>query len=77
MRAAWARGLSVPGLAIRYTPETIEVGQGGDLAYERGLVHITLENKTSDEGNYVYVWKKRDGQWRVALYMWNTRSAAS
>ncbi len=76
-REAWTRGLSVPNLVFRYTPEAIEVAQAGDLAYERGLVNVTLKNKTTDEGNYVYVWKKRDGQWRVALYIWNTRPAAT
>lgn len=76
VRAAWARGLGVPGLVIRYTPEAIEVAQAADLAYEYGLVNVSLKNKTTEEGNYVYVWKKRDGHWHVALYIWNTRPAA-
>lgn len=73
VRAAWTRGLNVPDLVIRYIPETIEVAEAGDLAYERGLVNITQKDKPMYEGNYVYNWKNRDGQWRVAVYIWNTR----
>jgi uncharacterized protein (TIGR02246 family) len=73
VRAAWTRGLNVPSLVIRYTPEVIEVAEAGDLAYERGLVKITQKNKPMYEGNYVYIWKKRDGQWHVPVYTWNTR----
>jgi len=32
VREAWTRGLTVPGLVIRYTPETIEVAKAGDMA---------------------------------------------
>lgn len=77
VRGAWSRGVSVPGLAIRYTPETIEVARSGDLAYERGVVAVSRDGKPMSDGNYVYVWKKRNGEWRVALYMWNTREPAS
>jgi ketosteroid isomerase-like protein len=75
VRAAWARGLSATDHEIRYRPETVEVSQSGDLAYERGLVSASRDGKPLFDGNYVYVWKKRDGEWRVTLYMWNTREA--
>jgi uncharacterized protein (TIGR02246 family) len=73
VREAWTRGLQVPDLVIRYVSESIEVAKAGDMAYERGLVHVTQKDKPVYEGNYVYIWKKQDGQWRVPVYMWNTR----
>ena len=76
VRGAWSRGMSVPGLVIRYTPETIEAARSGDLAYERGMVAVSSNGKPMHDGNYIYVWKKRNGEWRVTLYMWNTREAA-
>jgi uncharacterized protein (TIGR02246 family) len=68
-RAAWVRGLSVPNTQIQYTPVEIEVGDGS-MAYERGTVKTTMKGEVYP-GNYLYVWRKRDGEWRVALWMWN------
>lgn len=70
-RSAWIRGLSVPGLELKYVPEAIEVSTGGDMAYERGTVESTMNGEPLPPGNYLYVWRKRDGQWRVVVWMWN------
>jgi uncharacterized protein (TIGR02246 family) len=77
VRAAWARGLLASDHEIRYRPETVEVSQSGDLAYERGLVSVSRAGNPLSDGNYVYLWKKRNGEWRVTLYVWNTREAGS
>jgi ketosteroid isomerase-like protein len=61
---------------IRYTPEAIEVARSGDLADERGEIAVSSNGKPMHDGNYIYVWKKRNGEWRVTLYMWNTGEAA-
>ncbi len=73
--SAWVRGLSVPGLELRYVPDTIEVGGGGDMAYERGTVESAMNGEPLQPGNYLYVWRKRDGEWRVVLWMWNVLPA--
>jgi ketosteroid isomerase-like protein len=70
-RSAWIRGLSVPGLELEYVSDTIEVGAGGDMAYERGRVESTMKCEALPPGNYLYVWRKRDGQWRVVVWIWN------
>lgn len=70
-RSAWVRGLSVPGLELKYVPDTIEVGKSGDMAYERGTVESSMKGEPLQPGNYLYVWRKRDGQWRVVVWMWN------
>jgi ketosteroid isomerase-like protein len=75
-RGAWVRGLSVPNAQLQYTPVSIEVGDGG-MAYERGTVKATMKGKPLQPGNYLYVWRKRDGEWRVAVWMWNMQGAAA
>lgn len=45
------------------------VADGGDLAAERGTYQISWTGpkgkKMEDHGNYVTVWKKVSGQWKV------------
>ena len=72
-RGAWMRGLSVPGVRLQYVPVAIEVAAGGDMAYERGTMKAALNDKPLPPGNYLYVWRKRDGQWRVAAWIWNAQ----
>ena len=65
--------MSVPDVRLEYVPVAIEVASNGDMAYERGLVKATSKGKpVPPGGNYLYVWRKRDGQWRVAAWIWNT-----
>jgi ketosteroid isomerase-like protein len=78
-RDAWGRGFKVNDLRLEYRPEDFTVAASGDLAYERGLVWTNYPNPGSQKptselkegGNYVYLWKKEGGQWRVATWMWN------
>jgi ketosteroid isomerase-like protein len=77
-RDAWGRGFKVNGLRLEYRPEDFQVAASGDLAYERGRVWTNAdpasEKPTSElreGGNYVYLWKKEGGPWRVGTWMWN------
>ena len=72
VRRLWGNGLRAP-VAVAYTPVTLDVGRGGDLAVERGTVRITGAPGKPEEGNYVYVWKKRAGRWQVTLWSFATR----
>jgi len=55
--------------------DAIEVSATGDLAYARGHDEITVKSKdglVKDEGKWVDVWKKFDGQWKVVVSIGNS-----
>ncbi len=56
-------------LKLTFQPTSILVGDGGDLAAEQGTYQISWTGpkgkKIEDHGNYVTVWKKVGGQWKV------------
>lgn len=61
----WA---SQPDATVAWTSTDIGVAASGDLAYERG--HWTSDpdgagEATEEHGEYLTVWKKIDGQWKV------------
>lgn len=47
------------------------VSASGDMAYDYGTATTRLSDGTSVQGNYLVVWIKEDGEWRVAADMFN------
>ena len=72
-RDAWGRGFKADGLRLEYRPEEFKVAASGDLAFERGKVWSSEKpgSELREGGNYVYLWKKEGGQWKVGIWMWN------
>jgi uncharacterized protein (TIGR02246 family) len=61
----WA---SQPDAIVTWTTTSVDVAASGDLAFERG--HWTSDPDGAGEapeehGEYLTVWKKIDGQWKV------------
>jgi uncharacterized protein (TIGR02246 family) len=57
-------------LALSFTPTTVEVAKGGDIAYSQGTYAMTTTNpKTkrpiNEKGTYVTVYKKQSGNWKA------------
>ncbi len=54
---------------LTFAPSTIIVADAGDMAAERGTYQASWTGpkgkKIDDHGNYVTVWKKVGGQWKV------------
>ncbi len=54
--------------------EFIEVSSSGDMAYVWGtdlLQNLTPDGIVDDPAKWVDIWKKIDGEWKVALNIWN------
>jgi len=52
-----------------WTTENIQISESGDLAIQTGQYHVTgagPKGEGEDKGRFVTVWKKVDGQWKVA-----------
>jgi ketosteroid isomerase-like protein len=70
----WAGEFLSPGFELERTPMRIEVAKSGDLANETGtyLVHYLDKGKRMEaRGTYMTAWRKLDGGWKIASYMWN------
>jgi len=73
--SVWTQLLSAPNLSLVWAPESVEVAQLADLAYEVGTYQLGLDGpsgRVEDHGKYVVVWRKVGGDWRVAADIFNT-----
>lgn len=69
IRSSWAGMLGMPGLQFSFTPTHIDISKAGDMALDVGTFRFSADGpqgKIEDSGNYNTVWKKLDGQWRIA-----------
>jgi len=62
--------------------EPVEVVEGGDLAYEVGLVTLSAPGADGERvavrGKYIVVWQRADdGVWRLHRDIWNMNAAAA
>jgi uncharacterized protein (TIGR02246 family) len=58
--------------ALSFEPTAVQVARSGDLAYELGTYSMTMTNPktkkpSTEKGNYVVVWKKQAGKWKVIV----------
>jgi uncharacterized protein (TIGR02246 family) len=76
IRAGWADAVKTPGLVMHWTPTRIDVASP-TVATEYGTYTESYDTpegkgKGTDAGNYVTIWHKVNGKWRVALDAPNT-----
>jgi len=76
IRAVWA-GILIPGNAVSWQADKVEVGRASDLAYSDGEYQATMKDAQGkavmDRGKYLEVWKKQaDGKWKVVADMFNS-----
>jgi len=76
IRAGWSDMVKTPGLKLSWTPTKIEV-TSPTTATEYGTYTESFDTPSgrgTDAGNYVTLWRKINGQWRVTLDAPNTTS---
>lgn len=77
IRAGWSEALKLPNYTVHWTPTKIDVASPR-VATEYGAYSESYtgpDGKTvTDGGNYVTIWHKINGQWRVSLDAPNTTS---
>ncbi len=75
IRSAWAGMLQGPNVSLTFQPTEIVVAQSADMAYDIGTYNLAMdgpEGRIEDEGKYVVVWKKVNGEWKVVADMFNS-----
>ena len=68
---------AMPGVAMSWKANKVEVASSGDLGYTAGSYQLTVKdekgNPVTDTGKYLEVWKKQaDGGWKVTTEMFNS-----
>ena len=70
IRQAMGPLFSSPGFSLQWAAAKADVGGAGDLGYTSGTYQL-MANGAAEKGKYVTVWKKQDGQWKVAEDIFN------
>ncbi len=73
IRSRWAGEFGGRKFDLTREPRKVEVADAGDMAYEVGTYQVSWDKpqKGQGAGNYVTVWKKENGEWKTAAYIWN------
>jgi ketosteroid isomerase-like protein len=69
--------LALPGLALSWVPNKVDVAQSGELAYTQGSYQLTTTDAkgkpSTDRGKTLEIWKKQaDGAWKCVTDMWSS-----
>jgi uncharacterized protein (TIGR02246 family) len=70
IEAFWADKLGSAGADVQLTTEDL-VPVGGDLAYEIGSYTATPKDATPVSGQYLVLWKRVDGSWKLHVDIFN------
>ncbi len=72
---AWKRLMGLPNVPLNFRPTRIDVAASGDLATDIGTYDLAFSGdggRVRDEGKYVVVWKKLNGEWKVLADIFNS-----
>lgn len=76
IRASWNGLMQLPDARISWAAERAQVAASGELGYTSGSYTLTFtgpDGKTvTDNGKYLEVWKKVDGQWKCLSDAYNS-----
>jgi uncharacterized protein (TIGR02246 family) len=72
---AFYRDLLAQG-ATELVIESKDIGGHGPLAYESGTYSLNRRPArgphTRDRGKYIFIWRRADGEWRIAYTIWSS-----
>ena len=67
--------LSLPNVSVTFEPTSIHVSDDGTMAYDVGTYRLAYDGpsgRVEDNGKYLVVWERRDGEWKAVADMINT-----
>lgn len=76
----WNRSMQMPGYDLTFETDELVVSESGDMALDRGTYRFSAtppEGAIDDAGKYVVVWRKIDGEWKVAADIFNSDRTAT
>ena len=75
IRAWFESWLFTEGLTSMFEPDVIEVAASSDMAVDRGHWQVVMQTDDGphvEQGNYVVIWRKMNGEWKVVLDITNS-----
>ncbi len=72
---AWAGMLQLPNVSLTFAPTDIVIAEAGDMAYDIGTYDLGWDGpdgRIEDNGKYVIVWRKVNGDWKVMADILNS-----
>lgn len=76
IRSAWAGFMSMPGMELVPTTSSTMVSEAGDMVVELGTYTFKAQDPSgkpmADNGKYVTVYKKVNGEWKIVVDTWNS-----
>lgn len=72
IQAQSEESFGAPGFEVTWTTESIDIAESGDMAFSTGRYNLGMETPDGtmeDEGKFLTVWEKVDGEWKVAADM--------
>ncbi len=76
---AWKGLIGLPNLSLNFRATRIDVAASGDLATAVGTYDFAFSGdggRVRDEGKFVTVWKKMNGEWKVLADIYNSNLKA-
>ncbi len=70
VRKSWMDLFALPGQTLTWTVTRVNVATSGDMASETGTYQLSYagpDGRASDAGNFVTVWRKSGGQWKIVI----------
>ena len=80
VRKFYAEWFALPYTAIQVHAQTVTVASSGDFASLGGESSLVLSGPQGERympGKYLGVWRKIDGEWRLAAMSWTVNIASS
>ena len=66
-----------PGFGIRFDDVRVEVAASGDMGYTLANAVVSIDGwdgePVQDQVRDFHLWKKQDGEWKVAIDIWNSQ----
>ena len=70
-----------PGFEIRFDDVRVEVAASGDMGYTIANAVVSIDGPdgepVQDQFRDFHLWKKQDGEWKVAIDIWNSENPMS
>lgn len=76
----WNSSMQMLGFDLTFETDQLVVSQAGDMALDRGTYRLAATppgGPINDSGKFVVVWRKVDGEWKVAADIFNSDGPAA
>ncbi|MFH1699667.1 MAG: DUF4440 domain-containing protein [Candidatus Zixiibacteriota bacterium] len=77
LKAAWEGIISTKEIEISWESTTAFVSASNDMAYDYGIVKVKNADGSVENGKYVVVWTRENGEWKIALDIFNSDGTAT